>query len=58
MGRRVLDRQDHTTCYGVVRRDQSGVCGWAAEYPGNQPGSGGGVPGFASRTWAAHFLYR
>lgn len=35
-----------------------GVCQWVAEYPGNRPGSGGGIPGFASREWAARFLYR
>ncbi|MGW1290955.1 hypothetical protein ACWD4N_47290 [Streptomyces sp. NPDC002586] len=57
-GRRVLDRQDRSTCYGVVWHDPNGVCAWVAEFPGNRPGSGGGIPGFASRTWAARFLYR
>ncbi|OIJ93235.1 hypothetical protein BIV25_25985 [Streptomyces sp. MUSC 14] len=57
-GYRVLDRQERGTCYGVVWHDPNGVCEWVAEYPGNAPGSGGGIPGFASRTWAARFLYR
>ncbi|WP_328743714.1 hypothetical protein OHT57_47030 [Streptomyces sp. NBC_00285] len=56
-GRRVLDRQDRSTCYGVVWHDPNGVCAWVAEFPGNRPGSGG-IPGFTSRTWAARFLYR
>ncbi|MFJ4648154.1 hypothetical protein ACIP6Q_32130 [Streptomyces bobili] len=57
-GRRVLDRQDRSTCYGAVWHDPNGVCAWVAEFPGNRPGSGGGIPGFTSRTWAARFLYR
>ncbi|MBJ6628724.1 hypothetical protein [Streptomyces sp. I4(2020)] len=56
-GYRVLDRQDAKTGYGVVWL-HAGVCQWVAEYPGDRPGSGGGIPGFASREWAARFLYR
>ncbi len=56
-GYRVLDRQDPSTSYGVVWHDPE-VCQWVAEYPGNRPGSGGGIPEFASRKWAARFLYR
>ncbi|MFJ3311114.1 hypothetical protein ACIPSA_51020 [Streptomyces sp. NPDC086549] len=56
-GYRVLDRQDRSTSYGVARYDAE-CCKWVAEYPGHRPGSGGGIPGFASREWAARFLYR
>ncbi|MGA5437372.1 hypothetical protein ACPCIZ_32980 [Streptomyces cellulosae] len=56
-GYQVLDRQDPSTSYGVVWHDPE-VCQWVAEYPGNRPGSGGGIPEFASRKWAARFLYR
>ncbi|WP_225079786.1 hypothetical protein [Streptomyces sp. CoT10] len=56
-GYRVLDRQDPSTSYGVVWHDPE-VCQWVAEYPGKRPGSGGGIPGFTSREWAARFLYR
>ncbi|GAA2917587.1 hypothetical protein GCM10010478_16790 [Streptomyces erythrogriseus] len=56
-GYQVLARQDPSTSYGVVWHDPE-VCQWVAEYPGNHPGSGGGIPGFASRKWAARFLYR
>ncbi|MFC7512618.1 hypothetical protein ACFQV4_29805 [Streptomyces thermocarboxydus] len=56
-GHQVLDRQDPSTSYGVVWHDPE-VCQWVAEYPGNRPGSGGGIPEFASRKWAARFLYR
>ncbi|MFC8094708.1 hypothetical protein [Streptomyces sp. NPDC057301] len=37
---------------GTTRTVPAG--GW---YPGNRPGSGGGIPGFTSRTWAARFHY-
>ncbi|MFE6098284.1 hypothetical protein ACFQ7M_41010 [Streptomyces massasporeus] len=57
-GYQVLDLQDLSTCYGVVWFDPNGVCAWVAEHPGNRPGSGGGIPGFTSREWAARFLYR
>ncbi|MDQ0491268.1 hypothetical protein QO019_006165 [Streptomyces thermodiastaticus] len=56
-GHQVLDRQDPSTSYGVVWHDPE-VCQWVAEYPGNRPSSGGGIPEFASRKWAARFLYR
>ncbi|MGW7410186.1 hypothetical protein ACWGI9_42045 [Streptomyces sp. NPDC054833] len=55
-GYRVLDRQDRSTSYGIAWHDAES-CRWVAEYPGDRPGSGG-VPGFASREWAARFLYR
>ncbi|MEU6511055.1 hypothetical protein [Streptomyces sp. NPDC046942] len=58
LGYRVLDHRDRSSCYGVVWHDPNGVCEWVAEYPGDYPGSGGGIPGFASRTWAARFLHR
>jgi hypothetical protein len=57
LGYRVLDRQDNSNCYGVVWHSQSGS-NWVAEYPGSRPGSGGGIPRFASRHMAARFLYR
>lgn len=57
LGYQVLDRQERSTCFGIVWRD-SNCCEWVAEYPGNRPGSGGGIPGFTSRMWAARFLYR
>ncbi|MBT1098170.1 hypothetical protein [Streptomyces sp. Tu102] len=56
IGYRVLDPQDRATCYGIVWHDIEGVCHWVAEYPGSHPGSGGGIPGFTSREWAARFL--
>ncbi|WP_371647769.1 MULTISPECIES: hypothetical protein [unclassified Streptomyces] len=56
-GYRVLDRHDRSTSYGVVWRDPA-ACKWVAEYPASHPGNGGGIPGFASREWAARFLYR
>lgn len=58
LGDRVIDRTEPSTEYGVVWQDPDGVCHWVAEFPGDHPGSGGGVPGFASRTWAAQFLHR
>lgn len=57
LGYRVLDRRERATCYGVAWY-QAECCKWVAEYPGDHPGSGGGIPGFASREWAARFLYR
>ncbi|MET7693836.1 hypothetical protein ABZT06_38715 [Streptomyces sp. NPDC005483] len=57
LGYRVNDRRETGTCYGIVWRLPD-LCEWVAEYPGNHPGSGGGIPGFASREWAARFLYR
>ncbi|MFF8848278.1 hypothetical protein ACF08N_37450 [Streptomyces sp. NPDC015127] len=57
LGYRVLDRRDRNTCYGLAWYDPE-CCKWVAEYPGDRPGSGGGIPGFASRGWAARFLYR
>jgi hypothetical protein len=47
----VLDRQDRSTSYGVAWYAE--CCKWVAEYPGIRPGNGGGIPGFASREWAA-----
>ncbi|MEV7952969.1 hypothetical protein [Streptomyces sp. NPDC088141] len=58
IGDRVQDRADTTKEHGVVWFDPNGICQWGAEYPGNRPGSGGGIPGFGSRKWAALFLYR
>ncbi|MFF8932245.1 hypothetical protein ACF1AO_33835 [Streptomyces longwoodensis] len=56
-GYRVLDRQELSTCYGFAWY-HADCRAWVAEFPGSLPGSGGGVPGFASREWAARFLYR
>lgn len=58
IGDRIVDRAEPNTDYGVVWHDPNGVCHWVAEFPGNKPGYGGGVPGFATRTWAARFLHR
>ena len=58
LGDHVVDRAEPSTEYGVVWLDPNGICHWVAEYPGNKPGNGGGIPGFASREWAARFLYR
>ncbi|MGX1915979.1 hypothetical protein ACWIID_45460 [Streptomyces phaeochromogenes] len=57
IGYGVLDRQDRSTSYGVAWYHAE-CCTWVAEYPGNHPGNGGGIPGFTSREWAARFLYR
>ncbi|MGW5657186.1 hypothetical protein [Streptomyces humi] len=56
-GYQVVDRQDPSIKYGVVWYDPR-ECRWVAEYPGHRPGSGGGIPGFATKDWAARFLYR
>ncbi|PNE43395.1 hypothetical protein [Streptomyces noursei] len=57
-GDRVVDRAKPDVEYGVVWRHVGGPCRWVAEYPGDKPGNGGGVPGFATREWAGFFLYR
>ncbi|WP_217236417.1 hypothetical protein [Streptomyces sp. AC555_RSS877] len=56
-GYRVLDRRERATCYGVTWY-HADCRAWVAEYPGDRPGSGIRIPGFASREWAARFLYR
>ncbi|MFC9755150.1 hypothetical protein [Streptomyces sp. NPDC056921] len=58
IGDRVVDRADPSTEYGVVWYDPNGVCHWVAEFSGDRTGSGTGIPGFASREWAARFLHR
>lgn len=58
IGDRVVDRADPTIVYGVVWFNRGGPCKWVAEFPGHKPGSGGGVPGLATKTWAGRFLYR
>ncbi len=55
-GYRVLDRQgEHQLRRRPVPR---AVLQVGCRVPGNRPGIGGGIPGFASRDWAARFLYR
>ncbi|WP_455362333.1 hypothetical protein [Streptomyces sp. SYSU K21746] len=46
------------TVYPMESAAGHDCCEWVAEYPGNRPGSGGGIPGFTSRMWASRFLYR
>jgi len=59
-GRRVLDRHDRSTCYGIAWHDPNGACAWVAEFPGDRSGSGSGsgIPGVTSRAWPARFLPR